>query len=172
MGPHALENETAIFARKRADIELTGKTLWLCQSPAARPDRLRMFVNEPCRVFFLAPATKNGARPTTSAHRMTEFSLDKHDWSPISAEIGPVTGQARDGAYALVLSSLEMNVVSPLDLWSFVDLDGAPIRFRLGASTLLARQGDTSAHPLRTKSRMRRILATGWLTAPYAVWVR
>ncbi len=173
MGPHANENESAIFERKRADIARIGKTLWLCQSPAARPDRLQAFcVDTPCRVFFLSPASAKGARPTTSTHRMTECSADRLTWSPLPIGLGPVTGQACSSAYALVLDSLEI-VSSSFDLWMYVDArNNEPVRFRLGASTLLARRGDASTHPLRPKSRIRQVLAVGCLTAPYAVWIR
>ena len=173
MGAHAGEDIDTIFKRKQTDISAAGSTLWLCQSPAARPDRSQLFFDdcENPNVFFLAPATPNGARPTTSAARMLEQSADKKLWSPVSSLISPVTGKASASSYALVLSSLRTSETS-IDLWQYVDNGNEPIRFRLGASTLLAKHGDSSTHPNRPKSRIRRVLAIGRLERPYAVWVR
>lgn len=173
MGPHAGEDSDAIFARKISDITTVGKTFWLCQSPAARPDRTQAFFEDEASVLFLAAAATNGARATESAHKMIEFSPNKSDWKTVPSSLSPITGLAKSTAYAFVLSALEVCVEPAfVDLWRYVDANGSPIRFRLGASTLLARRCDSSLHPLRMKSRMRRVLAVGRLVKPYAVWVR
>lgn len=167
MGPHAGENVEKIFARKREDILVTGKTLWLCRSPAARPDRVKTFT--PCPVIFLAPSTKNGARPTVSSDRAMEVSLDRTVWSPIPNDITPVTGNLSDGAYAFVLTSLVMGG-GEVDLWQFAMSDGRAVRFKLGASTLSATKTYTGDSPDRMKTRFRRVLAKG--TVESIVWVR
>lgn len=41
MGPHAGEDEGAIFARKIADIKAVFRTFWLYLSPLARPDHVQ-----------------------------------------------------------------------------------------------------------------------------------
>jgi len=99
---------------------------------------------------------------------MVERSVDGVVWSPISTAIGPVTGRAQKGAYAFVLSALTEYATGAVDLSQYIDEFGDPIRFRLGASTVLARSCGASA--LSTK--MRRVLAVGRLVRPYAVWVR
>lgn len=173
MGPHAGEDAATIFSRKMADIARCGRTLWLCRSPPARPDRAQAFF-EAARgfVLFLAPASKNGARATTEAARATETSPDGAHWRTIDPLIGPVTGRLTKGAYAFALSRL---VVAPsdarVDLWEYAD-GNAPVRFRLGASTLLAQRASTAAHAGRALSRFRQIIAIAETTAPHAMWVR
>ncbi len=173
MGPHANEDTISIFHRKIDDIARIGKTLWLCASPSARPDRTQTFLSGSTSILFLAPASRSGARPTTSAEAMTELSPNRLDWESLPAGLGPVTGR-RVNAYAFVLS--ELTLCEPdhlLDLWQYVDAEKeGPIRFRLGSSTLLARRSNQTEHPMRMKSRIRRVLAVGRLEAPYAVWVR
>lgn len=173
MGPHANEDESAIFARKISDIAATGQTLWLCQSPPARPDRAQAFFKDSGEILFLAPATTGGARPTTSAEQMTEFSTDKSRWEAIPA-MSPVTGRRIASAYAFVLESLVLCEASAsVDLWQYAaGIGDDPVRFKLGVSTLLARKCDTSEQEGRLKSRMRRVIAVGRLVEPYAVWVR
>lgn len=170
MGPHAGEGADAIFARKADDVARHGRTFWLCRSPAARPDRAQLFA--PDFVVFLASATRNGARSTSVSERATEMSLDRQIWSPIPDGISPVTGNLIRGAYAFVISRFEMQGRSTLDLWSYAAPNGAPIAFRLGASTLFAMRGDMSLHPARPKSRYREVLAVARLDAPFVVWVR
>ena len=166
MGPHAGEGENAIFTRKRADIASCGSTLWLCCSPAARPDRTQDF--RPEFVLFLDPASPRGARPTTTDTHATLLSLDRVRWESISPDLGPVTGRMSN-AYAFVLSSIEL-CDNTIDLWSYADATRAPIRFRLGASTLLAQKTDMVLGGVA--SRFRRVRAVATLTHPYAVWVR
>lgn len=167
MGPHAGESTAAIFSRKAADITAGGSTLWLCRSPQARPDRTQHF--RPNFVLFLEASSKNGARPTTTEERATMLSMDGTKWSTLPAHIGPVTGRI-SSAYAFVLSELTTFTQPPLvDLWNYVDENGDAVRFRLGASTLLAQR---SAPNAGMKSRYRRVLAVGKLAEPYAVWLR
>ena len=174
LGPHAGESVAAIFERKMADIDAVDGTFWLCNSPAARPDRVQSFFSaaSDTRVYFLAPATKGGARPTTSVDHMTEFSPNKRVWKPFPAGLGPVTGKRSAGAYAFALWEIVLRDDIAVDLWDWATPAGDPIQFRLGASTLLARRCDTSASPERAKTRMRQVVAVGRLSSPYAVWVR
>lgn len=176
MGPHAHEDVSSIFRRKISDISIAGETLWLCRSPNARPDRTQNFFStcEDCQILFLAPTSKNGARPTSSAQPMIERSPNRIDWSPIEKTISPVTGHADRGAYAFVLTALSVYAEpTMIDLWQYAEEPGlTPVRFRLGASTLLARRHATSTHELRPKTRFRQVIASGRLSKPYAVWVR
>lgn len=179
MGPHAGEDEAAIFDRKISDIERVGKTFWLCQSPGARPDRAQPFFNgDDGMVLFVAPSTPRGARPTTHATAMREFSYDHNRWAALPDCLSPVTGQPKSATYALVLSWLSVCHNEGTHLWQYVGIDGKPIRFRLGASTLLAKWGgiqslgDTSTHPDRMRSPERRLIAIARLAKPYSVWVR
>lgn len=175
MGPHAGEDESSIFNRKISDIQKVGQTLWVCQSPAARPDRILPFFEKTAvaNIVFLAPSSPNGARPTTSAQQMSQSSMDGVVWKSIDARLGPVTGFANRFAYSFVLSSIDL-LKDPIfiDLWQYVVDNDKPARFKLGASTLLAKHGDSSTLSTRMKSRMRRILAIGVLDWPYSVWVR
>lgn len=172
MGPHAGEGEETIFSRKIEDVSRIGQTFWLCRSPAAAPSKTRPFFGDRERAYalFLAPASPKGARPTTVATRATAFSENKLLWQPLPQGISPVTGHLGGGSYAFVLSQLEL-CAATIDLWRYTTRS-EPVRFRLGASTLLAEVGDSSAHPARAKSRYRRVLAVAELVQPFAVWVR
>lgn len=169
MGPHAGETAEVIFSRKTEDIVACGRTYWLCCSPAARPDRVQAFA--PSFVIFLEASTANGARPTTSSERVSEISSDRELWSAVDARVGPITGRLARGAYAFTFSELDTTVSTSLDLWMYA-VGESPIRFKLGASTLLAGHKDTSTCLFRMKSRFRRILAIARLADPIAVWVR
>lgn len=170
MGPHAGETPEAIFSRKIRDVSVAERTFWLYRSPRARPDLVRAHAAR-C-VIFLAPSMVGGARPTIVAARATSFSPDRSRWSPLPEEISPVTGNLRGEAYAFVFSSLCLNSTSiSVDLWQYAT-EGGPVRFRLGASTLLATRTSTATHPARAKSRFRRVLAIGLLATPPAVWIR
>lgn len=168
MGPHAGESSNAIFARKMSDISTVGYTLWLCRSPAANPDRTRDF--DAREIWFLEPSTQNGARPTTESAVACEF-FDGRGWSALPERLSPVTGLLSRGAYAFKMSRIDLCTGRFVDLWQYAS-DGEPVRFRLGASTLLAAPKDTSKDEGRMQSRMRRVIAVGTLVEPYAVWVR
>lgn len=167
IGPHAQEDMTTIFARKVEDIRVTGKTFWLYGSACAQPQKVYAF--HPAYVLFLTPATKNSARATTGTKRASVFSTDKQTWYTLPTKLSPVTGRA---GYALVLSELTL-CVDPieLDLWGYCS-ENTAIRFRLGASTVLAEKKDSSVEPSRMLSRFRRVAAVGKFAEPGAVWVR
>ena len=167
MGPHAGESERTIFARKQSDILAVGRTFWVYRSHSARPDHVQSFV--PTTVLFIEPATRTGARPTVKSDCANMFSSDGKHWSLLPDGLGPVTGKM--GAYAFVFSALTVaiNEVRYVDLWQYETPDGNPIRFRLGASTVLVQRSVASRG---AKSRYRRVLAAGTLTDTGAVWVR
>lgn len=169
MGPHAGEDEGRIFARKIADVEATGRTFWLHRSPRARPDVVRR--SRPTFVLFITPAIASGARPTNETASATEYAADGVQWTPIPPDHSPVTGKLP--ASALVLSGLTQ-CDGVIDLWTYADAESSeePVRLRLGASTVLARRGDTSGHPDRMTSRKRRVLAVGSLAEVGCVYVR
>jgi len=175
MGGHAGEGVDTIFHRKTADIELTGKTFWLMRSPKARPPQ----VKEICKTIqaytiFIEPATKGGARATTTADISREYSSDRDSWYPLPDGIGPVTGKLTISAAALVFDMLTTAVNGTLDLWGYADfLDKQkPLKFTLGCSTVCAVRKDMTAHPGRMKSRYRRIVAVARFAQPYCVWLR
>lgn len=165
IGPHAGENMSTIFARKIADIDVTGQTFWLQGS--VRPQKVQMF--SPEYVLFLEPSSKNGARPTIDVTQAKEFSKDKQIWCLFPANLSMVTGRAK---FALVLSALTLceNGIS-LDLWGYCSNSGA-IRFKLGSSTVLAEKKDSSTDPSRMVSRFRRVAAVGKCSELGAVWVK
>ncbi len=172
VGPHAGEDEASIFKRKMADLKKSCQTFWLCHSHNARPEFTQMFCDGrdgEVPVLFLAPASRRGARPTTESSVMREYSAEKKLWTPLPKEISPVTGKASSTAYALVLSELHLgNKDAEIDLSECIDaVEDKPVKFRLGASTVIAKRSAEKRPP-----NMRRIVAVGHLAAPYAVWVR
>lgn len=172
VGPHAGESETAIFTRKRADLISCGATYWLCRSPAARPDRVKAFLSTSSSfVIFLAPAHPSGARPTTSNECVSEISPDGAYWFKPPSSLSPITGNLSKGAYALALSEISL-CDGDVDLWSFLLPNEAPVKFKLGASTVLAMKGDAAENPVRMKSRVRRAVAVARTLPPHSVWVR
>jgi hypothetical protein len=170
MGAHAGEDEGAIFSRKIADVSSTGKTFWVYGAHGARPGLVQNFGAK--YVLFLAPSSRNGARPTTTSAHATEFSLNKSAWFPLPEKLSPVTG--RMPGYAFVFSRLLLCSDAEIDLWSYAgeSCDAGTIRFKLGASTVLARRKDTSWDSGRMLSRFRRVVAVGELEGPGAVWLR
>lgn len=175
MGDHAGEGIEAIFARKSADIQRTGKTFWLMRSPKARPSQ----VQEICKAgaayaIFVEPASKGGARPTTADAAAKEFSADKTLWQPLPEGISRVTGKLDGGATALVFDRMATTSGRALDLWGYGDATDIqkPLKFALGCSTVCAVRNDTSPHPDRMTSRYRAIVAVARLAKPYGVWVR
>jgi len=155
MGAHAGEGVDAIFNRKIADIDLSGKTFWLMKSPKARPPQ----VQELCKTIiaytiFIEPATKGGARATTTDDVSREYSSDKKSWYRLPDGIGPVTGKLDTSATALVFDMLTTAVSEALDLWAYGDFLNAqkPIKFILGCSTVCAVRKDMTSHPGMSRS--------------------
>ena len=175
MGDHAGEGVATIFRRKITDIDRTGKTFWLIKSPKARP----LQVQKICRVIpaytiFVEPATKGGARPTTTGVAAREFSADGVSWHKFPKSMSPVTGKLDTSATALVFDMMTTLVSGKLDLWDYGDFsdEQKPLKFILGCSTICAVREDMTKHPGRMKSRYRRIVAVAKLAEPYCVWVR
>jgi hypothetical protein len=175
MGDHAGEDSDAIFNRKKADIERTGKTFWLMRSPKARPVHVQMICTTvPAYTIFVEPATKGGARPTKEEDTAKEYSDDGVLWHQFPKGLSPVTGKLDAGATALVFNMMTTNVSGTLDLWTYGNLSdiNKPLRFILGCSSVCAVRNDTKSHPEKMKSRYRRIIAVARLVHPYGVWVR
>jgi len=175
MGDHAGEGVDAIFKRKIADIGRTGKTFWLMRSPKARPAQVQEICGTvPVYTVFVEPATKGGARPTTTETAAREYSVDGESWHRLPEGISPVTGKLDTGAAALVFDMVETAVSGTLDLWGYGDFRDAkkPLKFILGCSTVCAVRGNMTSHPDRMKSRYRGVVAVARLAEPYCVWLR
>jgi len=175
MGDHAGEGADAIFSRKKADIERTGKTFWLMRSPKARPKHVQLICSPiPAYTIFVEPATKGGARPTTREDAAIEYSDDGILWHRIPNGLSSVTGKLDASATALVFDMMTTDVGGTLDLWNYGELSDTdkPLKFILGCSTVCAFRKDTKLHPENMKSRYRRIIAVARLAHPYCVWVR
>ena len=175
MGDHAGETVDAIFSRKTADINGVGKTFWLMKSPKARPAQVQEICKpSPTYMIFVEPATKGGARPTTTEDAAKEYSPDGQSWHPIPEGLSPVTGKLDRGAAALVFDVMNTVVNGTLDLWSYADFFDVqkPMKFILGCSTACAIKKDMASHPDKMKSRYRGIVAVARLAEPYCVWLR
>ena len=177
MGDHAGESVDAIFQRKSADIEHTGKTFWLMRSPKAQPLQVQSICSAvPAYTIFVEPATKGGARPTTADDSANEYSDNGKLWHEFPEGLSPVTGKLDTNAAALVFDMLAIVVDkrSELDLWGYGDLANIqkPLKFMLGCSTVCAVRNDLTLHSETMKSRYRRIVAVARLAKPYCVWIR
>lgn len=175
IGEHAGEGVDAIFGRKTADIDRTGKTFWLTASPKAQPTQ----VQEICGAIrayaiFVEPATKGGARPTTTENEAKEYSADGKSCHRLPEGVSPVTGKLDARATALVFDVMKTDVSGTLDLWAYGDFSDAqkPLKFILGCSTICAIRKATTLDPARMKSRYREIVAVARLLEPYCVWLR
>jgi hypothetical protein len=175
IGSHAGEGIEAIFERKKADIEQTGRTFWLVRSPKAKPAQVQGICRTtPTYTMFIEPSTRGGARPTTEEHGAKEYSENRVVWHQFPKDLGPVTGKLDNGAKALVFDMVQTGVGGTMDLWDYGELSdiSKPLRFILGCSTVCATRGDTRPYPGRMKSRYRGVVAIARLVAPYCVWVR
>jgi len=175
MGDHAGESVDAIFNRKIADIERTGRTFWLMKSPKARPAQVQDICKlSPAYTIFVEPATKGGARPTIIDEAAREYSVDKKVWYRLPESISPVTGKLDSGSAALVFDMMATTVSGTIDLWMYGDFSVKvkPLKFILGCSTVCAIKKDMSSYPERMKSRYRGIVAVAKLAEPYCIWLR
>jgi hypothetical protein len=180
MGPHAGEDSDAILARKIADIRNAGRTFWVIRSHKAKPAMVQaigMTVRSRSReplCAFVAPSSPGGAVPTTTSSTATEYSADRCEWQTLLSGITPVTGQISSNTCALVFDQLCLQDSAGVDLWHYADFfdPDQPVRIQQGASTVGVVRGDTSTHPRRMKSHLRRIMAVGRLVEPFAVWLR
>jgi hypothetical protein len=175
MGAHANEGSETIFGRKMQDIDKTGMTYWLMRSPKARPPE----VQDICKtttsyVIFIEPASKGGARPTTTVDAASQFSPDRRSWKALPPGIGPVTGKLDTGATALVFDRLETVPSGTIDLWAYAEAvdSRTPLKFILGCSTVCAVKNDMSPHPGRMKYRYRSVVAVARLVSPFCVWLK
>ena len=175
MGAHAGEEVDAIFHRKATDIERTAKTFWLMRSPKARPAQVQVFWKKiPTYTIFVEPASRGGARATTTEDAAKEYSDDGQVWHRLPEGISPVTGKIDATAAALVFDMMTTAVNGTLDLWDYGDSSDIqkPLTFILGCSTVCAIRKDMTPHPERMKSRYRGIVAVARLAEPYCVWLR
>ncbi len=175
MGDHAGEGVDEIFKRKIADIEETGRTFWLMRSPKARPAQVQeICLPFPAFTIFVHPATKGGARPTTTGTAAREYSADGQSWHGLPQGITPVTGKLDAGAAALVFDKMETAASGRLDLWGYADFSNPqkPLKFMLGCSTVCAVRENMISHPERIKSRYREVVAVARLAEAYCVWLR
>ena len=179
MGPHAGEDSATIFARKIADIRNAGRTFWVIRSHKAKPDMVQAIgmtvrkSREPL-CAFLAPSAPGGAVPTKTSSAAAEYSPDRCEWQTLPCDITPVTGQMSSNTCALVFDQLCLQDSARVDLWHYADFfdPEQPVRIQQGASTVGVIRRDTSTHPRRMKSHLRRIMAVGRLVEPFAVWLR
>jgi hypothetical protein len=180
MGPHAGESSEAIFARKIADVQNTGRTFWVVRSHKARPNMIQTVGASAADnsrhplCAFLAPSSPGGAVPTKTASAAVECSADRQSWEAMPTGITPVTGQMTPSTCALVFDQLRLLTSAVVDLWQYADFFAphSPVKIRQGASTLGVVSRDTSAHPDRMKSHLRQVIAVGRLVHPFAVWLR
>jgi hypothetical protein len=177
MGPHAGEPSHEIFDRKIRDVEKFGWTLWVVRSYKARPTSVQRVCAAGGCVYalFVQPSSPGGAQPTANDRAASAYSPDGAAWMELPRGLGPVTGKIDAGAYGLWFDQLGLceGDVS-LDLWSYGEFEPphAPLRTRLGCSTVCATKRDTAGEAGRMKSRYRKLLAWGRLRSPGAVWLR
>jgi hypothetical protein len=175
MGDHAGEDAEAIFDRKQDDIERIGMTFWLMRSPKARPRQVQHVCGSlPAYTIFVEPATKGGARATTTDDRAREFSDDGTSWHRLPQGLSPVTGKLDRGATALVFDLLSTDVSGVIDLWDYADAGDSskPLKFILGCATVCAIRKNVESQPGGMKSRYRRVVAVARLAEPYCAWLR
>jgi hypothetical protein len=175
MGDHAGEDTNAIFDRKKVDIQRKGITFWLIRSPKAKPPNVQQVCNSfPSYTIFIEPATKGGARPTSTEDAAKEYSNDGKVWHQLPKCLGPVTGKLDKAATSIVFDKIETDIDATLDLWNYAEAFDVhkPIKFILGCSTVCAIRKDMKVIPERMKSRYRKIVAVGRIVEPYSVWLR
>ena len=179
IGPHAGEDQEAIFHRKARDIEKTSMTFWLIRSYEAKPSMVqklcwtaRQESSEVC-CYFIEPSSRMGASPTKCADAATGYSPDSINWTSLPRGSSPVTGRIDNGAYALVFNQIDQ-CNSIIDLWDYANFlePSEPIILRQGASTICAVREDTSTHPRRMRRNNRVARAFATLAEPFAVWLR
>lgn len=174
IGSHAGEDISPIFMRKNDEIERNGKTYWLIKSFKARTSQIQELCKqagkegEDVYCIFITASSKNGARPTTHEILVQQISENVNEWITLAKDV-KITGKIDKQSTALVLSNLEIfNSPVSLDLWDYSELDGAPVKLQLGASSVCCiRQPSTGM-----KSRIRNVAGWAKLISPFAVWVK
>lgn len=175
MGDHAGESVDVIFRRKTDDISRIGKTFWLMKSPKAQPAQVQELCGTcPAFAIFVEPATKGGARPTTTKRVAEEYSHDGTLWHRLPEGLSHVTGRLDTRTTALVFDMMTTSVNGTLDLWVYAEFPDMqkPVKFRRGSSTVCASRKDMKSHPRRMTSRYRPVVAVARLAEPYCVWLR
>lgn len=148
IGDHAGESVDDIFKRKIADIQRTGITFWLIKAPKARPAQVQALCrNIPVFTIFVNPATKGGARPTTTETVAGEYSTDGEFWHRLPQGISPVTGKLDRVPPRLCSTRLRQPLV---EYWTYGATEIFRIRRNLSSSSLvalrLAQSGRRSRH--------------------------
>ena len=165
VGPHAKENLDDIFSRKKRDIKKEGKTFWVIKRiKQKKPNDVQEFCKNPdVKIYFISPATKDGAQDTKSNTKNKEYSEDNKCWNKLP--ISKVTGTGKDCAF--ILDSLEMKNNCEIDINHYAEESHKPVEFLRGASTICAIKEDMTSHPNRLKSNIRKVWAVGTLKYPY-----
>jgi hypothetical protein len=170
IGWHAGESPADIVRRKRADIQKTSSTIWLYQSQLASIQDVQHFgVAYPNPAVYFLEGSAYPAKTTQAAREMS--SNGSSSWVPLPRGIGKVTGRLPSGG--LFIGALTSPLLNhDIDLWEFFEHSTSkPLRFRQGASTacvLISQAGAVQG----MKSRVRKVVAIGQLTPPYAVYLR
>ena len=180
IGFHGGSSPVAILKRKVDDIAANGHTYWLHRSYKARPEDVRKACkssNGPCCLFVAASgATANKphgiSRPTTTDEDAREWSIDKQEWLHFQVGQSFVSGKVKDGmAHALVFNRIEIvEGAEMVDLWGFSERNGSPLKFFPNACSICCQ--DAMPKNCAPKSRMRRLVAKGWFSDPFSVWLK
>jgi hypothetical protein len=168
IGWHAGESVSNIVSRKCADVGTLGSTIWVYQSWKARVQDVQKFgsIFSNPTVYFI----EGKAFATGTEHRAQEMSEDGKNWGDLPIGIGKVTGKLPGGA--LVIGSLSTVHDHTIDLWAYVEHPASqPLKFQQGASTVCA-VAAPSAPAVGMKKHIRKVVAIGRLTSPYAVFLR
>lgn len=179
MGPHAGESEEEIFKRKKREIGDTGNSFWLHKSYNAKPDVVQDLSKEALKksnnplCIFIQASSKKGAQPTKEAERMSEFSVDKKNWKRIPSGI-LVTGSSKN-SFIMIFNKLDIIKRKEfLNLWNYslFGASGKAVKMALGASTVCCFKESSKDAQNKMKSNLRKVVAVGELTHPFAAWVR
>jgi hypothetical protein len=170
IGWHAGECVQDIVQRKRNDIERAGRTIWLYQSRKAPITMVQQFGRafpNPAIIFL-----EGSAFPTSAASPARQMSANQNRWEPLPDGISPVTGKLPGGG--LVIGELTL-IDFEIDLWNYIQYLQDPmvgsLRFQRGASTACAVPSVNGPVEGMT-SRLRRVVAIGWLVPPYGTFLR
>lgn len=175
VGSHAGESLSAIILRKQKEVQQRAIAYWLFKSFKARTLQVQGLCKEArlqgevVDCYFIEASQKNGARPTNYDDSVKFISEDAAVWKPLTKEC-KITGKIDKQSTALVLSDIRLAEDSTtVDLWDYSEFQtGLPVKLQLGASTVCCYKTPS----IGMQSRLRRVIATGKLCPPYAVWVK
>ena len=189
IGDHAGCTVEENYARKIHDIAQCGESFWLMKSASARFDDLSQFCKAEEKeiesekekekyvfILWIAAGSKGGAKPTSTSTAVTAISADGEAWQPYPTAqgMGALTGRLDRHTVALRLDAIAVverrGIV--VDLWEYESQHGGAVKLRIGASTVCATRGETSEHPARMKSHLRKLVAIGRLKHPFVYWVK